>query len=147
MGPADKPLEICWLACYGTLRRRGLYARTNHAVAGQLQFWGYGLVYGRLHWQRSYPALVAEPGRVRAEIYRVNDPAVFVSLDAYEGYVPDQPARSLFLRRLTLLHCPRLWVWVYHLNPSLKLFGVPGDFPPVGECARRASFDFLLRRP
>jgi gamma-glutamylcyclotransferase (GGCT)/AIG2-like uncharacterized protein YtfP len=132
MGPvAGKPLKSCWLACYGTLRRRSLYARTNQAVAGQLQFWGYGLAYGKLHWQRSYPALVGEPGLVRVEIYRVNDPAVFIRLDAYEGYAPDQPARSLFLRRLTPLHRPRLWVWVYHLNPSLKLFGIAGDSPPL----------------
>jgi gamma-glutamylcyclotransferase (GGCT)/AIG2-like uncharacterized protein YtfP len=130
MGPADMPCKSCWLACYGTLRRRSLYARTNHAVAGQLQFRGYGLAYGRLHWQRSYPALVSEPGLVPVEIYRLNDPALFAWLDAYEGYAPGWPARSLFLRRLTLLHRPRSWVWLYRLNPSLKLFGVPGDSPP-----------------
>ena len=128
MGPADKPLPFsgdCWLACYGTLRRRSLYARTNHAVAGGLEFWGYGLVHGRLHWHRSYPALVGEPGLVQVEIYRVSDPAVFMWLDAYEGYAPDQSARSLFLRRLTPLQRPRLWVWVYHFNHALKVFGAP----------------------
>jgi gamma-glutamylcyclotransferase (GGCT)/AIG2-like uncharacterized protein YtfP len=126
MDPADKPLKSRWLACYGTLRRRSLYARTNHAVAGQLQFWGYGLVHGKLQWQRSYPALVIGPGLVQVEIYQVNDPAVFIWLDAYEGYAPDRPARSLFLRHLTPLHRPRLWAWIYQLNHSLKLFSTPG---------------------
>jgi gamma-glutamylcyclotransferase (GGCT)/AIG2-like uncharacterized protein YtfP len=128
---ADKGSEGSWLACYGTLRRQSLYARANHAVAGRLQFWGYGLVHGRLHWQRSYPALVGGPGLVRVEIYRVSDPAVFVWLDEYEGYVPDRPARSLFLRRLTPLYRPRLRAWVYHLNHSLRLFGAPGASPPA----------------
>jgi gamma-glutamylcyclotransferase (GGCT)/AIG2-like uncharacterized protein YtfP len=82
-----------------------------------------------LHWQRSYPALVGEPGLVRVEIYRVDDPAAFIWLDAYEGYAPDRPVRSLFLRRLTRLQRPRWWAWVYHLNDSLKLFGPAGDLP------------------
>ncbi|MBW0000827.1 MAG: gamma-glutamylcyclotransferase [Verrucomicrobia bacterium] len=133
MGAADQPLDGCWLACYGTLRRRSLYARTNHTATGRLQFWGYGLVCGRLRWQRAYPALVSEPGLVRVEIYRINDPAAFTWLDAYEGYIPGRPARSLFLRRLTPLHHPRLRVWVYHLNTALKLFGPPGDVPPMAE--------------
>lgn len=147
MGAGDKSLDSCWLACYGTLRRRSLYARTNHAAAGRLQFWGCGLVCGRLHWQRAYPALVNEPGLVRVEIYRVNDPAAFVWLDAYEGYVPDCPARSLFLRRLTPLHRPRLRVWVYHLNAALKRFGPPGDAPSTGGGARGALLDFSWIKP
>ena len=132
MGTADKALKSSWLACYGTLRRRSLYARTNHAVAGRLQFWGYGLVHGKVHWQQSYPALVPGPGLVRVEIYRVSNPAVFDWLDAYEGYAPGRLARSLFLRQLTLLDRPRLWAWVYHLNHSLKLFGaLQGSRPTV----------------
>ena len=89
------------------------------------------MVHGKLHWQRSYPALVGGPGLVRVEIYRVSDPAVFLWLDAYEGYAPDRPARSLFLRRWTPLHRPRLWAWVYHLNHSLKFFGAPGASGPA----------------
>jgi hypothetical protein len=76
------------------------------------------------------------------EIYRVSDPAVFDWLDAYEGYTPDRPARSLFLRQLTPLHRPRLWAWVYHLNHSLKLLGIPRGVPPGGQRARRGSLDF-----
>jgi gamma-glutamylcyclotransferase (GGCT)/AIG2-like uncharacterized protein YtfP len=130
MGMAEKALKSPWLACYGTLRRRSLYARANHAVAGRLQFWGYGVARGKLYWQGSYPALVAGPGLVRVEIYRVSDPAVFDWLDAYEGYTPDRTARSLFLRRLTRLHRPQLWAWVYRFNESLKLFGARRDLPP-----------------
>ena len=109
-----------WMACYGTLRRQSLYARAGHRVGAGMHFWGYGLARGRLHWQRTYPALVAGPGLVQVQIYRISDPGVLAYLDAYEGYDPDRPARSLFLRRLTTLFRPRLRAWTYHLNPSIR---------------------------
>lgn len=118
--PAEEDCDRLWMACYGTLRRRTLYARAGHAVAGRLRFWGYGWTYGRLHWQRAYPALVPGPGLVRVEVHQVIDPGVFAWLDAYEGYDPNRPARSLFFRRLTTLDRPRLQAWVYHLNHAIK---------------------------
>ena len=75
---------------------------------------------GQIHSQRSYPGLVPGPGLVRVEIYRVNEPGVLARVDAYEGYDPDRPARSLFVRQLRALHRPRLAAWVYHLNRSIR---------------------------
>src|SRR5262249_36826380 len=84
---------------YGTLlggRRPAAIART----AERLAVLGPATVRGRLYDLGEYPGLVLDPAanEVHGTICTVPDEAVLAALDAYEGFEPDAPARSLFVR-------------------------------------------------
>ncbi|HEY0791060.1 MAG TPA: gamma-glutamylcyclotransferase family protein [Chthoniobacterales bacterium] len=131
MGLNVRGAEAGLLACYGTLRRRGLFAHVGFRVAGGLRFWGYGRVRGCLHWQAFFPALVPGRGLVAVEVYRVDDKAVLNWLDRYEGFDPGNTGRSVFVRRRALLEGTSKMVWLYCLNRSVQP-GHPIRFPARG---------------
>jgi gamma-glutamylcyclotransferase (GGCT)/AIG2-like uncharacterized protein YtfP len=108
------------LAVYGTLRRRSVFNRLPLAVP-RLQFFGYGLIRGRLFWQRTYPALIQEHGIAQAELFQIIDANVLCDLDQYEGFDPANERTSLFLRRKILLLNPQVWTWAYFLNRNIPL--------------------------
>ena len=112
------PCEI--LAVYGTLRRRSIFHKLPVAAA-RLQFFGRGLVRGRLFWQRSYPALIQDRGIAQVELFRIVDPIVLIDLDRYEGFDPTNLTASLFIRTQVLLLNPRVWAWIFLLNPRIRL--------------------------
>jgi gamma-glutamylcyclotransferase (GGCT)/AIG2-like uncharacterized protein YtfP len=116
------------LAVYGTLRRRSLCHKLPRA-ASRLQFFCYGVIRGRVFWQRAFPAVVEDPGMAAVEIYRVVDPNVIGALDFYEGFDPENPRASLFVRRQVLLLNPRLRAWVYFLNRNIPLGREVGKRP------------------
>lgn len=126
------------LAVYGTLRRRSIYQKLP-LVAGRLQFSGWGLIQGRLFWQRVYPALIQGHGIARVELFRIVDPNVFGDLDQYEGFEPTDPRASLFIRREVLLLNPQVWAWAYFLGPEIPRGTYHGDFDRYG--AGRAIAD------
>ena len=103
------------LAVYGTLRRRSIYRQLPMA-ASRLQIFTYGLIGGRLFWQRTYPALIQDRGIAQVELFRIVDPDVFGDLDRYEGFDPSNLRASLFVRTQVLLLNPRVRAWVYFLN-------------------------------
>jgi gamma-glutamylcyclotransferase (GGCT)/AIG2-like uncharacterized protein YtfP len=107
------PCEL--LAVYGTLRRRSIFPKLPMA-ASRLQFFGYGLIRGRLFWQRTYPALIQDRGYAQVEVFRIVDPNVLDELDRYEGFDPRNPLASLFIRTQVLLLNPQVQAWVYFLN-------------------------------
>jgi len=111
--------EAGLLACYGTLRRRGLFAHVGFRVAGGLRFWGHGRVRGCLHWQAFFPALVPGPGLVRVEVYRINGETVLTCLDRYEGFDSGNPGRSVFIRQRAFLEGTSQTVWLYRVSRSL----------------------------
>jgi gamma-glutamylcyclotransferase (GGCT)/AIG2-like uncharacterized protein YtfP len=88
-------------------------------AVSRLQFHGFGLIRGRLFWQRTYPALIEGRGVAQVELFRIVDPNVFSELDLYEGFEPTNPTASLFIRQRVLLLSPSLWGWVYFLNPQI----------------------------
>ena len=104
-----------FLAVYGTLRRRSIYHKLPIVVAG-LQYIGYGLIRGRLLWQRTYPALIQERGVAQVELFQILDPNVLCDLDFYEGFDPSNLRASLFVRRQILLLNPQVWAYAYFLN-------------------------------
>jgi gamma-glutamylcyclotransferase (GGCT)/AIG2-like uncharacterized protein YtfP len=106
------------LAVYGTLRRRSFSQRLPLAVS-RLQFFGCGLIRGRLFWQRTYPALIQEHGIAQVELFQIVDANVWDELDLYEGCDPSNLAASLFIRRQVLLWNPRVWAWAYFLNRQI----------------------------
>jgi gamma-glutamylcyclotransferase (GGCT)/AIG2-like uncharacterized protein YtfP len=64
--------------------------------------------------------------RVRGELFQIFDPVTFFhTLDVIEGYWPDQPERSLFVRELIPVETENgeVEAWVYILN--LPANGLP----------------------
>jgi gamma-glutamylcyclotransferase (GGCT)/AIG2-like uncharacterized protein YtfP len=87
---ADDRLDLLFV--YGTLRATA--GHPMHAVlAAAATAEGTATVRGRLHDLGEYPGLVLDPAgdRVTGELYRIHDPAVWATLDAYEGCGPDDP--------------------------------------------------------
>jgi gamma-glutamylcyclotransferase (GGCT)/AIG2-like uncharacterized protein YtfP len=103
------------IAVYGTLRRRSIFHKLPWAPA-RLQFFGSGLIKGRLFWQRTYPALIQDRGIARAELFWILNPSVLTDLDRYEGFDPGNAKASLFIRTQVLLLNPQVRAWVYFLN-------------------------------
>jgi gamma-glutamylcyclotransferase (GGCT)/AIG2-like uncharacterized protein YtfP len=134
------------LFVYGTLRSG---FRAHHVLAGRAERVGMGRICGRLYATGAYPAAVeaAEPGdRIRGELYRLpteTSRELLRDLDRYEGFVPEAPATSLFVRveaRVALEDGGRCQAWVYLFNRSVHpLTRIPsgdyGDHVRGGETA------------
>jgi len=103
------------LAVYGTLRRRSVFHKLPVA-ASRLQFISYGLIRGRVLWQRTYPALIEDRGIAQVELFRIVDANVLGDLDRYEGFDSTNLRASLFVRTQVLLLNPQVRAWVYILN-------------------------------
>lgn len=120
---------------YGTLmtgfRREGR-ARIDLA----LEPVGHGWISAVLFDLGIYPAAIpAAEGRVRGEVHRMLEPeAVLATLDEIEGYRPEEPEASLYVRRtapVTLDDGRRAAAWVYFYNA------------PLGAAQRIPSGDYL----
>jgi gamma-glutamylcyclotransferase (GGCT)/AIG2-like uncharacterized protein YtfP len=120
---------------YGTLMsgfKRYGRARIDLALAPD----GHGWIQGALFDLGIYPAAIpAMDGRVRGEVYRMLETeAVLHALDEIEGYRPDEPDASLYVRReapLTFDDGRRAEAWVYFYNA------------PLGGAQRIDSGDYL----
>ena len=85
-------------------------------------------VHGELFQLDEYPALVLKPSApepVHGFVFELpNDPALLARLDAYEGFIPDAPETSLFLRErisATLADDTVVTAWVYLYNRTLTV--------------------------
>ena len=105
---------------------RGYSRHRVHAPAST--FLGEGSVGGRLLDLRGYPGLVDGAGRVRGEIYRLDDPELLPVLDREEGY-------NVVRRRaiVTLANGRRARAWVYrYRGPQNRAVPIPvGDYRRV----------------
>lgn len=116
------------LFVYGTLMRG---FRLHHLMTGQAEFVGEGTVAGRLLDLGPYPgALAEEPGTIYGEVYRLRAPGLLATLDREEGYRPDAPARSLYLRQPTVVRLAdgravTAWIYWYH-GPRGRAVPIPG---------------------
>jgi len=114
------------LFAYGTLRPDRAPPGIA-AVARRLGRVAAATISGRLYDLGSYPGAVLDPctnAKVHGEVLRLpDDPDVLARLDAYEGFDPSEPRRSLFVRvttRATLTDGRTLacWVYVYNREPA-----------------------------
>jgi gamma-glutamylcyclotransferase (GGCT)/AIG2-like uncharacterized protein YtfP len=94
-------------------------------LAGSASFVGVARVRARLLSLGRYPGIVAGEGRVRGELYRLDDPQVLRAVDREEGYN--------FERRLTAVtradgRRSRAWIYWYR-GPRTRGTPIPeGDW-------------------
>lgn len=106
-------------------------------VESKLTFVGRGRIRAALFDLGLYPAAVpaADDSTVAGELYRLQDAAsVLEALDEIEGFRPNEPARSLYLRTLadvTLDDGRVQSAWAYFYNA------------PLGRAERITSGDYL----
>lgn len=121
---------------YGTLmspfNRAG-----RQRISPKLTFKGRGSIQAALFDLGIYPAATPtdDNSKVWGEIYETFDTAsVLAALDEIEGYRPNEPERSLYLRVLTdvtLESGEAITAWTYFYNA------------PLGQAQRIASGDYL----
>ncbi len=114
-----------YLFAYGTLAENAP-EKIADAVE-QLKYVGEGFIRGRLYDLGAYPGAIWS-GRAEEKVFGKifelpSDRGLLARLDAYEGFIPDQPRRSLFVRKRTTIGRPRrdsLKGWVYEYNREVK---------------------------
>ena len=120
---------------YGTLMT-GFDRRRRAGIDPLLSWVGRGRIRAALFDLGIYPAAVPDPdGSVWGEVYRTDDlERVLAGLDEIEGYCPEQPEASLYVR----VEVPVVYedgatdtVWVYFYNA------------PLGRAERIRSGDYL----
>lgn len=118
------------IALYGSLMR-GLGPLEELGFDSRLRFVGPCVVQGELFDLGPYPALRPGKGRVLAELHRLSDPGLLLELDAFEGYDPEHPERSLYLReRVTLIEPSGIeaWCYLYRATPDRRSKVASGDW-------------------
>src|SRR2546422_6045456 len=94
-------------------------------LARASKFLGEGRVHGRLLDLGRYPGLVDGVGRVRGEIYRLDDPELLAVLDRAEGY-------NFGRRRTTVTLASgrraRAWVYRYRGRQEKAVLIPDGDY-------------------
>jgi gamma-glutamylcyclotransferase (GGCT)/AIG2-like uncharacterized protein YtfP len=119
---------------YGTLMA-GFDRRRRAGIDDKLRYIGRGSIRGALFDLGLYPAAVPAPdGTVWGEVYEMTDPAAVVAaLDDIEGYRPNDPDRSLYIRDQTDVVLPdgaqeRAWVYFYNAPLGRAVQIASGDY-------------------
>ena len=110
------------LFVYGTLHPDRAPADMKADVA-RLTLVDAATVLGTLYELADYPALILTPrttNQVHGFVFELpDDPALLSRLDAYEGFLPENPTASLFLRervQATLADDALALCWAYTYN-------------------------------
>jgi gamma-glutamylcyclotransferase (GGCT)/AIG2-like uncharacterized protein YtfP len=108
---------------YGTLMA-GFDRRRRAGIDTRMRFVGRGWIAAALYDLGLFPAAVPAPdSRVAGEVYEVvDDPSVLAKLDEIEGYRPNDPDTSLYMRAqatVTLESGAQESAWVYFYNAPL----------------------------
>ncbi|HEX7085703.1 MAG TPA: gamma-glutamylcyclotransferase family protein [Vicinamibacterales bacterium] len=120
---------------YGTLMT-GFDRRRRLGMDSRMAFRGRGWIQGALFDLGLYPAAVPSEGdRIYGEVFELADPAsVLAALDEIEGYRPDEPDTSLYVRRLVPVQFDdgsTVEAWAYFYNA------------PLGSAPKIPSGDYL----
>jgi gamma-glutamylcyclotransferase (GGCT)/AIG2-like uncharacterized protein YtfP len=120
-------MSLMGLFVYGTLHPDRAPAEVR-AITREFVLLGTGTVQGRLLDLGAFPGLVLDslPGQTVSGHVFLFPPAALTGLDAYEGFLPDQPAYSLFFRRTIAVtresgFQETHWVYVYGGHRRLPL--------------------------
>jgi gamma-glutamylcyclotransferase (GGCT)/AIG2-like uncharacterized protein YtfP len=111
-----------YLFAYGTLQP-GLAPEEVAETAARLRPVGTGFVYGEIYELHGYPGVIPDPNsknRIRGTVLELpDDPNVLHQLDDYEGYDPEDPVASEFVRErhsVELSGGGTLECWIYRYN-------------------------------
>jgi gamma-glutamylcyclotransferase (GGCT)/AIG2-like uncharacterized protein YtfP len=118
---------------YGTLMRGyGLH----QVLAGGATFLGAGSVCGRLVDLGRFPGLIEGRGRVRGEIYRLDDPELLTILDREEGYNFERRRATVTSTRGRRV---RAWVYRYRGSRHRAVLIPDGDYRRARRETRRGD--------
>lgn len=115
--------ETNLLFVYGSLMR-GMERAAFMGSTDKARFLAPGSVTGVLYDTGAFPGMKEENNAslVHGELYELFDPITFFeTLDLIEGYWPEQPERSLFVRKRVVAHTAagEQTAWAYILNQAL----------------------------
>lgn len=126
--------ETHLLFVYGSLMR-GMERASFIGNPQKALFAGTGVARGTLYEVGSFPGMIesANGSMVAGELYELFDPEIFFeTLDLIEGYRPDQPECSLYVRKIITVVTPegerRAWAYIFNqpVTGFQKIFS--GDF-------------------
>ncbi|MDZ7269671.1 MAG: gamma-glutamylcyclotransferase [candidate division KSB1 bacterium] len=130
--PAAETTDLLFV--YGTLMR-GMERADFLNNPDKASFAGPATAAGKLYDVGSFPGMIESDNgeRVHGELHRLQDPELFFeTLDLIQGYWPDQPERSLYIRKIIPVTTAQgtTQAWSYILNlPVNGLKPIPsGDF-------------------
>ena len=115
-----------YLFAYGTLQP-GFAPEEVAEVAAKLRPVGQGFVYGEIYELDGYPGVVPDlksKNRIRGTVLELpEDAAVLRQIDEYEGYDPDDPETSEFVRvrqavELSGGGTQECWIYRYNREPE-----------------------------
>jgi gamma-glutamylcyclotransferase (GGCT)/AIG2-like uncharacterized protein YtfP len=122
---------VCdWIALYGSLMR-GLGAMESLGVSDRLRYVGPCICAGKLFDLGDYPGLRRGDARVVGELFALIEPQVIDVLDEFEGFDPERPRESLYLRERVELILPartQAWIYLYNHIPDARARVVSGDW-------------------
>jgi gamma-glutamylcyclotransferase (GGCT)/AIG2-like uncharacterized protein YtfP len=123
------------IAVYGLLRP-GQSGYRQFRLTMRTRNLGPCTIQGLLYDAGGYPGLVAGEGKVAADLLGLADPRLLAELDAFEGFNPDQPKTSAYIRQLIEVgtRTGPVTAWTYLYNQ------------PVRGLARIPSGNWLGRR-
>lgn len=136
-----------YLFAYGTLQPDHAASEVSAAVA-RLRPVGKGYVHGLLYDLGEYPGAIlssATRRRIHGTVFRLaSTPNALGQLDEYEGFDPNDPAASLFVRKLYPVMTPsgrsiRCWIYEYNREPGSARLVSGGVYRGRGHRAPRRA--------
>jgi gamma-glutamylcyclotransferase (GGCT)/AIG2-like uncharacterized protein YtfP len=111
-----------YLFVYGTLKDEFAPPEIAGTVK-KMKFVGNGFAYGKLYDLGEYPgAVLGTRDKIFGSIYEVpDDENILRKLDEYEGFHPQTPKESLYLRKKIKVYIndKTLTSWIYEYNQDL----------------------------
>jgi len=101
-----------------------LGAQKNIPIAGKINYLQDCKITGHLYDLGDYPGLIEthlkqRKPSVRAELYEILDSDALYLLDGYEGFFPEVPDSSHYLRKMVQLSDCQEQAWCYFYNESI----------------------------
>ena len=133
----SRPVQ--YLFVYGTLRPGHAPASVAAYVDGCACVGG-GCTTGRLYDLRNFPGAIVDTageGKIYGQVLELPDEKTLRRLDAYEGYDPLDPAKSLFVRTECDVRLDdegrtvRAWVYVYNRDVAAARLIPEGRYDPA----------------
>jgi gamma-glutamylcyclotransferase (GGCT)/AIG2-like uncharacterized protein YtfP len=108
---------------YGTLRKGERMSLDREFAQTGVSFVGMDTINGRMYHLGAFPGIKDvpddyddnNPNKIIGEVFRIRDASIIAVLDAYEGYLEDNPEHGLYDRKkTTTARCRPVWVYIYN---------------------------------